>query len=177
MTEQTPAPPPAEAPVDPLFTHAAAPFLRTEVPAPVAFASPPAPPSGLASSWVTYKTQIQLGLMFLAFLMVVVGTATVVQANQAVQWRYYIALLPAVPAGLLLWLFLRALGRLNELQKWIQFQAFGFALGATALLTFGYGFLEGAGMPQLNWTLVLPLMVILWALGSAGLALRQRYRR
>lgn len=172
-----PAPPPAEAPVDPLFTHAAAPFIRTEVPMPVAFASPPEPVINLASTWVNYKAQIQFGMALLAYLMVVVGSVTVVQANQGAAWRYYVAALPVIPAGLVLWLFVRALARLDELQKRIQLQAFGFALAATALLTFGYGFLEGAGLPHLNWTMVLPLIAVLWALAVGGLALRQRYHR
>jgi hypothetical protein len=179
VTEQNlpPPPPPAEAPVDPLYTHAAAPFLRTEAPAPVAFASPPSVMPNLPASLATYKFQIQFGLAFLAYLMVVVGCATVVQANQAAQWRYYVALLPVVPAGLVIWLFVRALARLDEVQKRIQIQAFGFALGATALLTFGYGFLEGVGLPHLNWTLILPLITLLWAAGNLTLVLRQRYRR
>ena len=64
--------------------------------------------------------------------------------------------------------------RLDELQKRIQMQAFGFSLGATALLTFGYGFLEGVGMPHVSWTFVLPIMAILWGVGTAIFALRYR---
>jgi hypothetical protein len=69
---------------------------------------------------------------------------------------------------------MRSLARLDESQKRIQVQAFGFALGATALLTFGYGFLEGAGMPHLSWTYVLPLIAVLWALGAAVFKWRHR---
>ena len=178
MTEQAPSPPPAEVPVDPLFTHPASPFLRTETPTPVLFAEQPtAPLPIIGATWVTYRTQILLGLAFLAYLMVVVGSVTVVQANSTAAWRYYIAVLPVIPVALVLWLFVRALARLDELQKRIQLQAFGFALAATALLTFGYGFLEGVGLPHLNWSLVLPMICVLWALGTAALALRQRYRR
>lgn len=175
VAEQTPSPPPAEAPVDPVFTHAASPFIRTEVPTPVAFASPPAAPP-VAATWVVYRPQIQFGLAILAYLMVLVGSVNVVQANPTAFWRYYVALLPVVPAGLVVWLFVRALGHLDEVQKRYQMQAFGFAIVATALVTFGYGFLEGAGMPHLSWTFVLPLMAVLWGLGSLIIALRQRYR-
>jgi len=144
VSEQTPAPP-ADAPIDPLYTHAASPFVRTEVPAPVAFASPP---SGRAitpmSSWVTYKSQIQFAFAVVAFLMVLVGAVTVVEANSGVSWRYYVALVPVLPAGLVIWLFVRALSRLDEIQKRIQVQALGFSMAATAILTFGYGFFEGA---------------------------------
>jgi len=52
-----------------------------------------------------------------------------------------------------------------------------FAVAATGLVTFAYGFLEGAGLPHLNWTLVLPLMVALWGIGVLAVALRYRFRR
>lgn len=176
VAEQNPAPP-AEAPVEPAFTHAAAPFLRSEVNTPVAFASPPVAEPILSATWVTYKTQIYFALTFVAYLMVVVGSTTIVQANHEATWRYYVAMLPIIPTGVLVWLFVRALAGMDELQKRAQLQAFGFALCGTALLTFGYGFLESVGLPHLNFTVVLPLIAVLWAVGIGALAVRQRYRR
>jgi hypothetical protein len=177
MAQPPPPPPPAEAPVDPLFTHPASPFLRTQPPEPVAFASPPDLMPSFASTWASHKAKIQFAFSVLAYLMVVVGVGIVVQANAGSAWPFYIALLPLVPAGLVLWVIMRALARLDEVKKRIQLQALGFALGASALLAFGYGFLEGVGMPHLNWTLFLPLIVLLWAGATAVLELRQRYRR
>jgi hypothetical protein len=177
MSEQDPSQSnPTDAPVDPLFTHPASPFIQTEVPTPVAYASPPTPTPSAAiySTWITYRAQFEFGLATLAYLMVLVGSATVVQANPQAGWRYYVALLPAAPAGFVIWLFVRALTRLDEIQRRIQMQAFGFSLGATALITFGYGFLEGAGMPHLSWTYVLPLMALLWGAGTAISTWRNR---
>lgn len=172
MSEQNPSPEPTDAPVEPLYTHPASPFLQTEasVPAHVDMPALPAPPS----AWVTYRTQIELGLAILAYMMVLVGSITVLQANPGASWRYFVAVLPVAPAALALSIFIRAIARLNELQKRIQMQAFGFSLGATALLTFGYGFLEGVGMPHLNWTFVLPLMAVLWGVGTAIFTIRYR---
>lgn len=176
MTEQTPSPNPAETPIDPLSTHPASPFIRTEAPTPVGFASPPSPiqQAPIYSTWVLYRTQIEFGLAMLAYLMVLVGSVVVVQANPQAAWRYFVVLLPLAPAAFVMWLFVRALARLDEMQKRIQMEAFGFSLGATALLTFGYGFLEGAGLPHLSWTYVLPLMAVLWALGAAIFTWRYR---
>src|ERR1700674_3468028 len=159
MTEQTPSPNPAETPIDPLSTHPASPFLRTEAPTPVAFASPPTPLQvvPVSSTWVLYRTQIEFGLAMLAYLMILVGSVVVVQANPEADWRFFVVVLPVAPAAFVIWLFVRALARLDELEKRIQMEAFGFALGTTALLTFGYGFLEGAGLPHLNYTYILPL--------------------
>jgi hypothetical protein len=179
VSEETPAEAPAaEAPVDPLFTHAASPFERTEPPAQVGF---PSPPDGqvmdLSATWVTYKSQIYFGFAILAYLMVLVGSVTVVQANPDARWKFYVAVLPVIPAALVIWLTVKALGRMDEVQKRKQMQALGFSMVATGLLTFGYGFLEGAGLPHLNSTFVLPLMAVLWGLGLFVLALRYRFRR
>jgi hypothetical protein len=176
MTESTPSPNPPDAPIDPLYTHPASPFIRTEVPVPVTFASPPnaAHQAPVSSTWVIYRAQIEFGLAILAYLMVLVGSVVVVQANPGAGWRYFVVLLPVAPVAFVIWLFMRALARLDEMQRRIQMQAFGFSLGTTALLTFGYGFLEGAGLPHLNWTFVLPLMAITWAIGAALFSWRYR---
>lgn len=129
------------------------------------------------STWVTYKTQIQFGFSILAYLMILVGSVTVVQANREAPWVYYVAVLPVIPAAVVIWLTVRFLGRLDEVQKRTQMQALGFSMAATGLLTFGYGFLEGAGLPHLNMTLVLPLMALLWGVGLLALFLRYRFRR
>src|ERR1700674_5956495 len=119
MTEQPPSPNPAEAPIDPLSTHPASPFLRTEAPAPVAFASPPTPLQVVpaSSTWVLYRTQIEFGLAMLAYLMVLVGSVVVVQANRDASWRYVVVLFPVAPAAFVIWLFARALGGRDERQK------------------------------------------------------------
>jgi len=95
-------------------------------------------------------------------------------AAERVPPGHKVAVLPVAPAGFVIWLFVRALRRLDELQKRIQMEAFGFSLATTALITFGYGFLEGAGMPHLSWTYVLPLMALLWGAGTAVFTWRYR---
>lgn len=175
MSEDNPGPNP-ETPVDPLVTHPASPFLRTEAPSPVGYASPPHPPRAPAiySTWVSYRTQIEFGLALLAYMMVLVGSVVVVQANPQADWRYFVVVLPVAPAAFVIWLFLRALARLDELARRIHMEASGFALATTALLTFGYGFLEGTGLPHLNWTYILPIIAVLWGIGTAIFKLRYR---
>ena len=172
MSEQQPNADPAEAPIEPLYTHPASPFMRTETSAPPHVDVPILP--AMQSTWVTYRHQIEFGLAMLAYLMVLVGSVTVLQANPGAPWRYVVAVLPVAPAALTLSMFLRALARMDEMQKRIQLHSFAFSAGATALITFTYGFLEGVGLPHLNWTLVLPLMALLWGLGTAIFTLRYR---
>ena len=129
------------------------------------------------ASWTAYKTQIQFGFAILAYLMILVGAVTVVAANPDAGWKYSIAVLPVVPAAVMVWLTVRQLGRLDEVQKRAHMQAIGFSVAATGLFTFGYGFLETAGFPHLNATFVLPMLAAFWALGLVLLALRYRLRR
>lgn len=180
MTDEPPTAP-LERPVDPLYTHPASPFERTSPPPPLAYAGPPMPgPAtfmGPITAWTAYKTQIQFGFAVLAYLMILVGSLTVVSANEAAAWRYWVAVLPVAPAAVVVWLVVRQLGRLDEVQKRTQMQAIGLSMAATGLVTFGYGFLEGAGLPHMSSLLVLPLLALFWAVGLLGLALRQRIRR
>lgn len=180
-----PVAPVAESAVDPIFTHPASPFLRTEPPAAVAFASPPDAlgAQGQAvvvtplATWNTYKTPIYFAAAILAYLMVLAGAVTVVQANPAAGWKYYVAVLPAIPAALVVWLVVRQLARMDEAQKRTHMQALGFSMAATALLTFAYGFLEAVGLPHMNATFVLPAMAVLWAAGLVFLDLKTHFRR
>jgi len=63
---------------------------------------------------------------------------------------------------------------MDELQRRIHLEALGFAFGATAILTFAYGFLENAGLPRLSYIWILPAMVVLWGVGAAVASWRYR---
>jgi hypothetical protein len=66
---------------------------------------------------------------------------------------------------------------MDEVQKRMHMQALGLAAAATGLVTFGYGFLESAGLPHMSATFVLPLLGGFWGLGLLLLTLRYRFRR
>lgn len=87
--------------------------------------------------------------------------------------RYALALLPMLGCLAVLWTVMRAIRRMDELQRRIQFEALAFAFAVTALVTFGYGFLEGAGLPHFPTFGVWPLMAAGWLVGL-GLA-KYRY--
>ncbi len=80
--------------------------------------------------------------------------------------RIVAALLPMIPISLALLVFLRFFGTLDELQKRIQLYAMAFSFGATGMLTFTYGLLQNAGLPQVSFIAVFPTMIALWGLGS-----------
>lgn len=177
MSDAPPEHNPTQAPVEPLYTHPASPFTRTESNIPpqvAAIAGPPKPHQPAQSTWVIYRSQIEIALALLAYLMLLIGSVTVLRGNPDASWRYVVAVVPVLPAALVVFLFVRRLAQTDELQKRIQTEAFGFALAGSALLTFTYGFLEGVGMPHLNWTFILPLIAVLWGVGTAIFTFRYR---
>jgi hypothetical protein len=88
--------------------------------------------------------------------------------------RYLIALLPVVPVTFGILAFVRSLREMDELQRRIQFEAFGFSLGMTALVTFTLGFLERAGFPPISMIWVLPIILAFWGIGGAIASRRYR---
>lgn len=88
--------------------------------------------------------------------------------------RIAVALLPMLGALAALWAIMRQIGRMDEMQRKIQFEAIVFAFAATALITFGWGFAESAGLPRLHAFSVWPLMGVLWTVGLAISHLRYR---
>ncbi len=116
----------------------------------------------------------EFGSAMIAYVVVLFLSIWAIHTHLQSPWRYPVALLPMIPAGFALVAVVRHLGRLDELQRRIQFEALAFAFGGTALVTFGYGFVENVGFPHLSWFLVWPLMALLWALGLV--LANRRYR-
>lgn len=79
--------------------------------------------------------------------------------------RVAVALAPMVPAALVPWVVVRRIRAMDELQRQIQLEALGLAFAGTAVLTFGWGFLELAGAPRMPTFAVWPIMGSLWGLG------------
>jgi len=105
-------------------------------------------------------------LAMVAYVATLFLSIWLINAAPAAPWRFAIALLPMLPAFGVLVAVLRQLRRMDELQRQIQFEALAFAFAGTALLTFGYGFVENVGLPHLSWFFVWPIMAILWIIGS-----------
>ena len=79
--------------------------------------------------------------------------------------RIMITLSPMLPTLFICGAVMRSIRQLDELQRKLQFEALAFAFAGTALITFGYGFLEGTGFPKLSMFVVWPLMATIWCIG------------
>ncbi|MBU3032726.1 hypothetical protein [Tritonibacter mobilis] len=76
-----------------------------------------------------------------------------------------LSVLPMLPALFICGVVVTGIRDMDELQRKVQFEALALAFAGTALITFTYGFLEGAGFPKLSMFVVWPLMAGLWVVG------------
>lgn len=117
-------------------------------------------------------------VMLIAAL-VLYGVALVVslrwlKAGPPEEWKYSIAVLPVLPALGIPLAVIRFCQVLDELQLRMQLESLAFGFTATAIVTFTYGFLQNAGLPDVSWIWVWPVMAVCWIVGQV--AARWRYR-
>ena len=121
------------------------------------------------------RYMLELGSAFALYAALLVGAAAVERAVRPEGAALLaVNLLPMVGAAAAAWAIMRALWRMDELQRRIQFDAIALAFLGTALVTFGWGFAEGAGLPRLRAFSVWPIMGTLWGFGM--LVAQRRYR-
>ncbi len=86
---------------------------------------------------------------------------------------YPVVLFPTALGGCALWAFVRFLREADELQRKIQLEALGWGFGCGALFMIGYRLLERVGLPRLDSSDPLLVMVLVWA--GATWILARRY--
>ena len=123
---------------------------------------------------VHWRYTIELSAALICYAIVLVGSIKLLGSYGETEWRYPLALSPMIPALAALIAFIRFFRGVDELEQRMHLEGLAFAFGASALATFAYGFLEGAGFPHLNWTFVWPVMAMFWIVG--GVLARNRYR-
>ncbi len=117
---------------------------------------------------------VELGLALASYTLLMLASIWVLQHSKPPSpLREMLALAPMLGCSGLCWVMLRALRRLDELQRRIQLEALGFAFAGTALISFSYGFLESLDYPRQSMFMVWPLMAALWCVGLA--LARRRY--
>ncbi|WP_242184795.1 hypothetical protein [Sphingomonas sp. CARO-RG-8B-R24-01] len=118
---------------------------------------------------------LELGGAFVLYAILLVGAKTVERAIQPVgDLKLAINLVPMTGMIAAALAILRGLWRMDEMQRRIQFDAIAISFLGTALITFGWGFAEGAGLPHLRAFAVWPIMGTLWGLGVV--VAQRRYR-
>lgn len=119
-----------------------------------------------------YTVTMLISLALYALALVV--SLTWLKAGVEGPWKYVIALLPVLPALGVPFAVVRYCQAIDELQRRILLESLSFAFVAAAIATFTYGFLQNAGLPDVSWVWVWPVMGMCWIVG--GLVARRRYR-
>lgn len=117
---------------------------------------------------------LELTITLVLYTVLLMASLAWLRTHPTSSWRSVIALMPMLPALFMPVVVVRYLRRIDELQRQIQLEALGFAFAGTAVITFGYGFLEGVGFPRASAFTVWPIMAVLWVIG--GFLSRRRYR-
>lgn len=118
---------------------------------------------------------LELGGAMALYAALLVGAAAIERAVQPQgALKFAINFMPMIGALAAAWAIMRGLWRMDELQRRIQLDAIALAFVGTALITFGWGFAEGAGLPHLRAFSVWPIMGVLW--GLAIPIMQRRYR-
>ena len=119
---------------------------------------------------------IELTLWFVLYGVLLIGSLTLLDRH-GIEWlpaRIVLGLSPMVAAFGILNLMMRKYRSQDELQKRIMSEGIVFGFGATAILTFSYGFLQRtAGFPDVSWFFVWPVLAATWLIG--GWIARRRY--
>ena len=121
----------------------------------------------------TYTREFLTAMVAYAVVLIV-SVAVLSHGPSAGWWRVPLALTPVIPVVFALGAFLRFFQRIDELQRRIQLEALALSFGATCIVAFGYGALEYAGFPDLNWTWVPTFMMVFWGIGTTIASLRYR---
>lgn len=116
----------------------------------------------------------RMTLAFLAYAVILAPSIPLIAAYPDAAWRFPLAIAPMAPFVYGIFAYLRYLRLIDELQRRIALEALAIAFGASAAITFGYGLLQIAGLPEINWSFVWMVMGACWILG--GIYADRRYR-
>jgi len=113
-------------------------------------------------------------MALIVYAAILAPSIPLISAYPDAAWRYPLAIAPIMPFIYGIFAYVRYLRLVDELQRRIAHEALAIAFGASAAITFGYGLLQLAGLPDINWSFVWAVMGGCWILG--GLYADRRYR-
>jgi Na+/melibiose symporter-like transporter len=117
---------------------------------------------------------ISMSVSLVLYAVALVVSLLCLKAGVEGPWKYVVATLPVWPALGIPWAVVRFCREMDELQLRVQLEGLAFAFAASAIATFTYGFLQNAGLPEVSWIWVWPVMGSSWIVGV--LVARWRYR-
>ena len=109
-----------------------------------------------------------------AYAVLLAPSIPLIAAYPDAVWRFPLAVAPMASFVYGIFAYVRYLRLVDELQRRIALEALAIAFGASAAITFCYGLLQIAGLPEINWGFVWIVMGTCWILG--GVYADHRYR-
>jgi hypothetical protein len=126
------------------------------------------------SPWSCYNPRVILISLALAAVMIVdavIGRGF--PRGSAV--RIALAAVNGLASSAVIVLTMLSIRSMDEMQQRIQLEALAIAFAGTGILATTYGFLQGAGLPPIEWGVwIWPAMVALWAIAQAFASRRYR---
>jgi hypothetical protein len=104
----------------------------------------------------------ELGLSMALYAVVLAVSVRVAEKMEDSLLRTLIALAPAIPIFITVWVIARQFRRMDEFMRLRSLESIAVAAAVTAGLTFTYGFLESAGFPRLSMFWVWGIMGSTW---------------
>lgn len=109
----------------------------------------------------------ELGSAMVFYAAVLAISLRLVDAMEPGSLRTALALAPAIPVFVLIWVIARQYRRSDEFVRLRHLESMAVAFGVTAGITFTYGFLESAGFPRQSAFWVWGIMGFTWAIHSS----------
>lgn len=116
----------------------------------------------------TRKYLKEFGGAMAAYLLVLFVSLRVGRGLEEGPARTLLLLSPVIPIALVLWAFMRQVGRMDEFVRLRSLQALAIAGGITGGFALTWGFLENAGFPRLSMFTVWMVFAGSWAVISAS---------
>lgn len=103
------------------------------------------------------------GVLFFAALL---AAYWLLNRDLSAPYQYIVALLPAIPGGLLAISIGSAISSLDELQRRIQLEAIAIGFGISIVVSMTYALLVIVGAPLISWTYLPVILVFFWLIGK-----------
>lgn len=120
------------------------------------------------------KYTVQLLAVMMVYMAITFASVWALKNYDLEGFRTLIAITPMIPMIGALIVILRHVRGMDEFQRQIQLEACVFSMVSTGMICGTYGFMEGVGYPPLESNWIMPMLIVLWSLGS--IIAKRRYK-
>lgn len=112
------------------------------------------------------KYTVQLLSVMMVYMAVTFASVWSLKNYDLEGFRTLIAISPMLPMVGALMVIMRHVRNMDEFQRRIQLEACVFSMVSTGMICGTYGFMENVDYPPLEIIWVMPMLLVLWGIGS-----------